>query len=1533
MAITFSDNPVTSTPSILDGLGPGIEFFTRHDDRLKDLSEGSKGNEGKAQGEKQAKEQDRAISQDQNFRKKQSETLVEDSKKPTEMQEDVLESLNNISDSGGAVSDGLKEMLYRDFVDRKVDEKKEKLEKEDDDKKFKARTNQLDKLKGAIEEGGSKKAQSEREKLKDQADEKQERILEVEELKDQVAKEQEKLAEQGLTNSDELRALNFQLKNTRIEDLKADIEIEKSRLEKRGEKGSDELRALTLALKGTEREGQSDLNKFLERGLTGNVDIVKDKVQDFTINATDALQVAAKNSVSNLAHTKDFFKSKNLSDTPGAVQDQSSLPVDDAPLAVEVVQSGLSEAPALAENMELAGSSIASTTQELVQQRASEANTPSTASPVGSNVASLTHGGLGVATAAQASEPVDSEPEVNQRAEKLKVLKDREFKREQNDELQDSAEKIGEQQSSLLSSQVDLLLTAEKTDKTHTKLLKEIKEAINGLELGGPGNNRNGPDVDISPEEQAKRDKEDADTEKRKKQDAKDQKKINKMEPGVERDKAQAKHDRGVDLRSQREQTRQTNRKTGDAARRENRKRRQARTGGRNRKTSKLGFVNNAWDATKNLASDAVGHVSRNKGSYLAGGTIAAGSMFMGSGGNPDIGKSQAAEAAYAAQSAEDAIDAAKLAKSAPGTVAAHAPGILTKAGAKAGAAVDGVKNLGAKVKSKFPGAKPVPTKSSIAGDIKLPTSIKPPVPVKPSTMSKVSKTAGAVAGGAMSAGKGAVAKVAKTALIKKIITSSALKMVAKKVPFLSLAVGAGLGLDRALAGDFSGAFLELTSGVAGTATLIPFAPGVGTAVSFGLDGTLLAKDLHESGAFDNLPEATSWVSENTDMVMQAMVDAKNQVETSAEGFWDFITQSDDEKAKTASLVDAGAPIDTGKMVDNLVKQKTLADFQVKPDFPDDPEDVQEAKEESDMLLKAYQLEQSGLAKGTLKEGQLQQPGLAIDTPDSEVANIHADKPWGKFYKPRKNRDPATQKKLNRAGVRNAKMKYRASQAGFEDSSLVQRPDDAGVVKGGDLDGKTYKDYYKNPKFNDIKERKKARKIALKKFKYAQAKDAGLTGQKVKYDKYGVLLPGQKRIDTGISSAYGIDLSDKIKEAKTKNEAYLKRGAESKPTFEAMLAKDTEMQAKIKDGTATITGGIHNGKTVDDFYHAPDVESPLAKATNRKFAEDQFREASLAASGFKGAEIQDGVLQKPKVEAIAKPRDPNRKSLDDFYDPKAWMGDKRLALKSARMKYGEYLKNKNSGQDTGGFKPSMAITNAKTEAIPSEKMDAARAAVQAQFKSENATGLYYTTDDRKRLTQERMAKALNDPKALAKYTKKTDIAKSFQTSGLVSSPETGPGSEADAVQEATLRAESEISKGTTAPDVIKTLSKEYSDTVVEKALIQLGVSPSIAKARVSTAKLPQSEPIFSETKAKSATVTKTAKVGGGGIEHESAVDSMAQMRKAIDNLTALIAANQKPKVEQKSTAPHSTRVNNIQLSNVPMHIDDLGLVMINTGVV
>ena len=76
---------------------------------------------------------------------------------------------------------------------------------------------------------------------------------------------------------------------------------------------------------------------------------------------------------------------------------------------------------------------------------------------------------------------------------------------------------------------------------------------------------------------------------------------------------------------------------------------------------------------------------------------------------------------------------------------------------------------------------------------------------------------------------------------ITKTVGKAGAKSLLKKIPFVGLGLGAVFAIDRMRKGDWGGALLELGSGAAS------MIPGVGTAVSVGLDAGLVAKDINDA--------------------------------------------------------------------------------------------------------------------------------------------------------------------------------------------------------------------------------------------------------------------------------------------------------------------------------------------------------------------------------------------------------------------------------------------------------------------------------------------------------------------------------------------------------------------------------------------------------------------------------------------------------------------------------------------------------------
>ena len=111
--------------------------------------------------------------------------------------------------------------------------------------------------------------------------------------------------------------------------------------------------------------------------------------------------------------------------------------------------------------------------------------------------------------------------------------------------------------------------------------------------------------------------------------------------------------------------------------------------------------------------------------------------------------------------------------------------------------------------------------------------------------VTKVAKSGAKLVKGASKAGKALLKKGAKKIAAKvggkaiaKVGAKALGKGLLKKIPFVGMGAGLLFAGQRLMAGDFKGAMLEAASGIASTI------PGVGTAVSVGLDAALAAKDM-----------------------------------------------------------------------------------------------------------------------------------------------------------------------------------------------------------------------------------------------------------------------------------------------------------------------------------------------------------------------------------------------------------------------------------------------------------------------------------------------------------------------------------------------------------------------------------------------------------------------------------------------------------------------------------------------------------------
>ena len=133
---------------------------------------------------------------------------------------------------------------------------------------------------------------------------------------------------------------------------------------------------------------------------------------------------------------------------------------------------------------------------------------------------------------------------------------------------------------------------------------------------------------------------------------------------------------------------------------------------------------------------------------------------------------------------------------------------------------------------------------TNIAGNAAMTAAELAPTPGDtPKSATKAGEKAATKAGekGAVKAGEKVAAKG-----VAKVGAKAVGKSLLKKIPGVGLVAGGVFAAQRAMAGDWTGAGLELASGAAGTI------PGVGTAASVGLDAALAARDM---GALGGTPE------------------------------------------------------------------------------------------------------------------------------------------------------------------------------------------------------------------------------------------------------------------------------------------------------------------------------------------------------------------------------------------------------------------------------------------------------------------------------------------------------------------------------------------------------------------------------------------------------------------------------------------------------------------------------------------------------
>ena len=113
------------------------------------------------------------------------------------------------------------------------------------------------------------------------------------------------------------------------------------------------------------------------------------------------------------------------------------------------------------------------------------------------------------------------------------------------------------------------------------------------------------------------------------------------------------------------------------------------------------------------------------------------------------------------------------------------------------------------------------------------------------------------------------VATKTATKVATKATTKAVGKSVLKKIPFIGLGAGLLFAGQRALAGDWTGAGLELASGAAS------MVPGVGTGLSIAIDAGTVARDIHRA---NNNPEVPNLEVDETKVIVEDLPPVKASI-------------------------------------------------------------------------------------------------------------------------------------------------------------------------------------------------------------------------------------------------------------------------------------------------------------------------------------------------------------------------------------------------------------------------------------------------------------------------------------------------------------------------------------------------------------------------------------------------------------------------------------------------------------------------------
>ena len=172
--------------------------------------------------------------------------------------------------------------------------------------------------------------------------------------------------------------------------------------------------------------------------------------------------------------------------------------------------------------------------------------------------------------------------------------------------------------------------------------------------------------------------------------------------------------------------------------------------------------------------------------------------------------------------------------------------------------------------------------------------------------------------------------------LVKKEVTEKVVQQTVKqgsklglkatigKVPIISILTGAGFAIKEAMEGDFVGAGLELASGIAATVGAV--SAGGGTAVSYGLDAVILARELSQaSDTLTNLQtdldkEVSTLNAEDQAKVAEAMTGTKEQLE-------EFIKTNNSWFGTSGNQLD-----DVAELLGKILKEQQSLPTKVKQD-------------------------------------------------------------------------------------------------------------------------------------------------------------------------------------------------------------------------------------------------------------------------------------------------------------------------------------------------------------------------------------------------------------------------------------------------------------------------------------------------------------------------------------------------------------------------------------------------------------------------